>query len=273
MKKERNYFSLLLGTLFLWHAPQTSLAEERPIVAVQNPISPFITVPFKTTFDQGATNGSATTLNIQPVFSISLNDEWNLFNRAVIPIARADGAIVGPGNPSPKSSGSANGLGDISYALLFSPVHYEKFLWGIGPTISMKTASSDQLGSGKWSTGIAGMVLTDTGWGNLLLRARQIWSFAGDADRKDVSQMLIEPIVTYRLNDGWHLFSDMIISANWKVDSSNRWIVPLGGGFGRKFKFGDQRILSRIEAYYNVERPEGAPDYSVSFTVQFVFPR
>ncbi len=239
----------------------------------KNPISSFITVPFKTTFDKGASNGSATILNIQPILSISLNDDWNLFNRVVIPIARVDGAIVGPGNPSPESGGSANGLGDINYAILFSPVNYDKFLWGIGPTINMKTASSDQLGSGKWSTGVAGMVLTSTDWGNILVRTRQIWSFAGDSDRKDVSQMVIEPIVTYNMGEGWHLFTDMIISANWKADSNNRWIVPLGGGFGRKFKVGDQRILFRIEAYYNVEKPEGAPDYSVSFTVQFVFPK
>ena len=239
----------------------------------KNPISSFITVPFKTTFDKGASNGSATILNIQPVFSIALNDEWNLFNRFVIPVSRVDGAIVGAGNPSPGSKGSANGLGDINYSLLFSPVNYDKVLWGIGPTINMKTASSDQLGSGKWSTGVAGMVLTDTGWGNILLRARQIWSFAGDSDRKDVSQMVIEPIVTYNMGDGWHLFTDMIISANWKADSNSRWIVPVGGGFGRAFTVGDQRMLSRLEAYYNVERPEGASEYSVSFTVQFVFPR
>ena len=237
----------------------------------KNPISSFITVPFKTTFDKGASNGSGTILNIMPVVEGSVGD-WNLFNRAVIPVARVDGAIVGHNNPSPEQGGSASGLGDINYTLLFSPLNYDTFIWGVGPTITIPSASNDQLGSGKWSTGIAGMILTDTGWGNILVRGRQIWSFTGDSERRDVSQMVIEPIVTYNMGDGWHLFTDMIISANWKANSSNRWIVPLGGGFGRSFKVGNQIVLSRLEAYYNVEKPEGAPDYSVSFTIQFVFP-
>jgi len=237
----------------------------------QNPIRSFITVPFKTTFDRGALNGSGTILRVMPIVESTV-DDWNLFHRAIIPISRVDGAIVGPDNPSPAQGGSASGLGDINYTLLFSPKNYDTFIWGVGPTITMPSANSDQLGSGKWSTGIAGMVLTDTGWGNLAVRARQIWSFSGDSKRRDVSQMVIEPIVTYNMGDGWHLFTDMIISANWKANNNNRWIVPLGGGFGRSFKIGNQRILSRLEAYYNVEKPEGASDYSVSFTIQFVFP-
>jgi len=248
-------------------------AEEDPSRKIFNPLNEYITVPFKTTFDGGASNGSATILNIMPFIPGGTVGDWNLFNRAVIPTARVDGAIVGPNNPSPAQGGGASGLGDINYTLIFSPVDYDTFIWGVGPTIAIPSASDDQLGSGKWSTGIAGMFLRDFGWGNILLRGAQIWSFAGDPDRQDVNKMVVEPIITYNIGGGWHLFTDPIISANWKADSHNRWIVPLGGGFGRTFKIGDQAILSRIEAYSNIEKPEGAPDYSISFTVQFVFPK
>ena len=247
-------------------------AEKDPSKKIFNPLSAYITVPFKTTFDGGASNGSGTILNIMPFIPATVGD-WNLFNRAIIPVANVDGAIVGPNNPSPERGRGASGLGDINYALLFSPVDYDTFIWGLGPAIAMPSASDDQLGSGKWSTGIAGMVLRDTGWGNILVRGSQIWSFAGDSDRKDVNKMVVEPIITYNMGDGWHLYSDPIISANWNVENSNRWIVPLGGGFGRTFKVGDKTLLARLEAYYNVEKPKGAPDYSVSFTLQFVFPK
>lgn len=272
MKVFGNHISFLTLILFLLSVPQMGLAEENRLITTQNPISSFIMVPFKTTFDKGASNGSGTILNIMPLIPVTVGD-WNLFNRAIIPVANADGAIVSPGNPSPEQGGGASGLGDINYALIFSPVEYDTFIWGIGPSINMPSASDDQLGSGKWSTGVAGVIYSSTDWGNILVRARQLWSFAGDSDRKDVSQMVIEPIIAYNLDDGWHLFTDMIISANWKADSHNRWIVPLGGGFGRTFKVGDQTLLSRLEAYYNVEKPKGASDYSVSFTVQFVFPK
>jgi hypothetical protein len=248
-------------------------AEEDPGKKIFIPLSKNITVPFKTTFDRGASNGNGTILNIMPFIPGGTVGDWNLFNRAIIPLANVDGGIVGPNNPSPEPGKGASGLGDINYALIFSPVDYDTFIWGVGPAITIPSASDDQLGSGKWSTGIAGMVLRDTGWGNILVRGSQVWSFAGDSDRKDVNKMVIEPIITYNMGDGWHLFTDMIISANWKAESRNRWIVPLGGGFGRTFKVGNQTLLSRIEAYYNVEKPEGAPDYSVSLTIQFVFPK
>jgi len=41
----------------------------------------------------------------------------------------------------------------------------------------------------------------------------------------------------------------------------------------RVFKVGKQAINSGLEAYYNVERPDGAPDYSINFTWQFLFPK
>jgi hypothetical protein len=137
----------------------------------------------------------------------------------------------------------------------------------------MPTASDDQLGSGKWSGGVSGVVLTIPKWGSAGGIIRQLWSFAGDDDRSDVNQTLIEPFLNYNLSNGWFLLTDMVMTANWEADSENRWTVPVGGGVGRVFKIGDQAINSRLEAYYNIERPEGAPDKSISFTFQFLFPK
>jgi len=240
--------------------------------SVQNPISSLISLPLKLTFDYGAEDGDATILNINPVVPVTVGD-WNLVNRALIPIANVDGAILGPGNPSPLSGGSSSGLGDINYSLYFSPVKYDKVIWGVGPSLNLPTAKNDQLGSGKWSGGITGVALSTPKWGSMGILGRQLWSFSGDSHRKDVSQMLIEPFVNYNLDDGWFLITDIVMTANWEADSSNRWTIPLGGGAGRVFTVGKQAINSKLEAYYNVERPVGAPDWSVHFTWQFLFPK
>ena len=240
--------------------------------AVQNPISSLISLPFKLTYDSGADNGDATILNINPVVPVTVGN-WNLVNRALIPIANVDGAILGPGNPSPEPGDGASGLGDINYSMYFSPVKYDKVVWGVGPTINLPTANEDQLGSGKWSTGVTGVALTVPDWGSMGILGRQLWSVAGDSDRNYVNQTLIEPFVNYNLDNGWFLISDLILTANWQADSSNRWTVPVGGGVGRVFKVGDQAINSRLEAYYNVVTPDGAPDWTVSFTWQFLFPK
>ena len=242
--------------------------------AVQNPISSLISLPFKLNVDTGADDGDAQVLNIQPVIPVTVGD-WNLVNRAIIPIANVDGAIPGPNNPNPGSGdgGSASGLGDINYSIYFSPVKVDKVIWGVGPSINMPTASEDQLGSGKWSGGITGVALTVPKWGSMGILGRHLWSFAGDDDRNDVNQSLIEPFVNYNLDDGWFLITDMVITANWEASSGNEWTVPVGGGVGRVFKIGEQAINSRLEAYYNAEKPDGAPDYSVAFTWQFLFPK
>ena len=134
-------------------------------------------------------------------------------------------------------------------------------------------ASDDQLGSGKWSGGITGVVLTIPKWGSTGGIIRQLWSFSGDADRSDVNQTLIEPFLNYNLSNGWFLLSDLVMTANWEADSSNVWTVPVGGGVGRVFNIGNQPVNSKLEAYYNVERPEGAPEKSITFTLQFLFPK
>ena len=258
-------------------AGMPALAAEKPEggdlrSAAQHPISSLISVPLKFTFDFGAENGEATILSINPVVPVTVGN-WNLVSRALIPLAHVDGAILGPNNPSPEPGGSATGLGDINYSLFFSPVKYDKVIWGVGPSINLPTATSDQLGSGKWSAGVTAVALTQPGWGSMGILGRQLWSFAGDSNRSDVNQTLIEPFVNYNLKNGWFLLSDSVITANWNASSSNTWTVPVGGGAGRLFKLGNQPINARVEAYYNVVRPDGAPNWTLGFQWQFLFPK
>ena len=241
--------------------------------AVQNPISSLISLPFKFTFDYGAPNGEASFLNIQPVVPITVGD-WNLVNRAIIPLIDSPGEVAGtPEIPTPTSGNGATGLGDINYSLFLSPAKSETAIWGIGPSITLPTATDKELGSEKWSIGPTGVVLFQPKWGTFGGLGRQLWSVAGDDDRDDVNQTLFEPFLNYNLPNGWYLITDIIITANWEADSSNTWTVPLGGGVGKLFKIGNQAINARTEAYYNVEKPDNAPNWNWGFTVQFLFPK
>jgi hypothetical protein len=204
--------------------------------AVQNPISSLVSLPFKFTLDYGASNGEASILNIQPVYPVAVGD-WNLVSRLIAPLAHVDGPINGlPGNPSPVRGNGATGLGDFNYSLFFSPAEYDKVIWGVGPSISLPTATSDQLGAGKWTAGPTAVALMQPGWGSLGILGRHLWSFAGDPGRRNVSQSLIEPFANYN-------------------------------------QLGNQAINSRLEGYYNVRRPDGAPYWQLSFTWQFLFPK
>ena len=266
--------SIFIVVFLAVNQPRAEAQESEDLRAkTQNPVGAMISVPLKNTFDFGAPNGTAYFLNIQPVIPVTVGD-WNLINRVILPIISVDGLISGtPEIPSGAGGGGATGLGDINYSVFVSPAEPGKFIWGIGPSISFPTATDDQLGSGKWSAGPTVVVLTQPKPWTLGALFRQIWSFAGSSGRLDVNQFLLEPFVNYNLDKGWYLFTDMILTANWDADSGNQWTIPIGGGFGKMFKVRNQAMNSKLEAYYNVEKPSGAPDWLLSFTIQFLFPR
>ena len=242
---------------------------------VQNPVSSMYSLPQKFTTDFGAPDGSAYFFNINPVIPVTVGN-WNLISRALIPaVVSVDGFIQGtPGIPEGvPSQERKTGLGDINYSLFVSPNKTKPFIWGLGPSINLPTASKDQLGSGKWSAGPTGVILFQPKWGTYGGLVRQLWSFAGDDDRSSVSQMLIEPFVNYNLPGGWYLITDMILTANWNASSGNKWTIPLGGGVGKLLKIGNQPINSRLEAYYNAAKPDAGPDWQLVFTFQFLFPK
>ena len=277
MKTSNQLLSCISLIFLLFWVPAVSAQEQKGgedlAAKTQNPVGAMYSLPFKFSFDYGAANGEATFLNIQPVIPVTVGD-WNLINRVIIPLIDTPGLVTGtPEIPNPVKGDGATGLGDINYSVFFSPASPGKVIWGVGPSIMMDTASNDQLGSGKWSAGPTAVVLIQPKPWTLGLLGRQLWSFAGDSDRGSVSQLLLEPFINYNLDKGWYLIADMIITANWQADSDNRWTMPLGGGVGKMFELGGQKMNTKIEAYYNVEKPNGAPDWALNWTLQFLFPR
>lgn len=272
-------FRIALLTLFILFSATTVIAAESGgddlRAKAQNPVSSMYSLPLKLTLDFGAPDDEAVFFNVNPVLPVTVGD-WNLVNRIIIPaIVSVDGFIGGtPDIPEgAPSQDRETGLGDINYSLYFSPADAKGMIWGLGPSINLPTANKDPLGSGKWSGGAAGVVLLQPKWGTYGGLIRQLWSFAGDDDRSDVNQFLIEPFLNYNLEGGWYLITDMIITANWDAPSSQRWTVPIGGGIGKLFTIGKQTINSRLEAYYMVEKPDNAPDWQIIFTWQFLFPK
>ena len=88
-----------------------------------------------------------------------------------------------------------------------------------------------------------------------------------------VNQLLIEPFVNYNLANGWYLITDPIATYNWNARDNNQWTIPLGGGIGKLFTIGKLPINARVEAYTNIEKPDGAPDWQTVFTFQMLFPK
>ncbi len=238
--------------------------------AVQNPISDLISLPFQwnNNFDVGPLDKQQHVLNIQPVYPMSLNDDWNLITRTILPLISQP--AFGPGQSR------ETGIGDIQFSAFFSPNKATSggWIWGAGPILQLNTASDDRLGQGTWGLGPAAVALKISGpwvYGGLL---NNVWSVSEDAGRADVNQMLFQPFINYNFanHPGRYLTFAPIITANWEADR-DKWLIPLGLGIGQITKFGKQPVNLQASFYYNVERPDQAPQYQVRLQIQLMFPK
>lgn len=229
----------------------------------QNPIANLISLPFQnnTGFKMGPHGRSNNVLNIQPVIPMELG-KWSVISRIILPVVY---------QPDPtQASGGWTGIGDLNTTVFFVPPLKSKIMVGFGPILSFPTATSRQLGTDTWGIGPSAVALMMPGKFVIGCLVNNLWSYAGDGN--DVNAMLVQPFVNYNLPNQWYLVSAPIITANWKAPSDNRWLVPLGGGFGKMFKIGRQPVNTSVQAYYDIERPEGAPRWQLRFQVQFLFP-
>ena len=234
----------------------------------------YFSLPIEIEHDFGADNGEATLARLMPLYSLKLNDDWRLVNLDIITLADAPGGVPGrPINPSPESTADAFGVGDLIHASFFTPEDQGDFIWGAGLILSLPTATDKALGSGKWAAGPALRITKRTAKWDLGGVMGQRWSFAGDADRQDISSLMVRGTVRRKLEDRWYLISAPIISANWRAPASQQWLIPLGGGIGRTFRVGPKNWAGSIQAYYNVVKPDAAPNWAVRFQVVAPIPR
>ena len=248
-------------------------AQEALANKLANPVGSVYSLPFEFTVDNGAENGDAFILNLQPVIPISLNDDWNLISRTIIPFIDAPGTSAGrPGNPDPIVGDRTFGLGDISESLFLSPAKPGKVIWGAGGMFGLPTASDASLGSEKWTAGPAMVLLSQPKPWTVGTLFGNLWSYAGADDRADINQLFFQYFVNRDMG-GWYLTSTPIMTANWNASSSDRWMVPVGGGAGKLLTIGELPVRTQLQGFYNVARPDGAPSGSLMLTVQLVFPK
>lgn len=233
--------------------------------AAQNPLSTVISLPIQNNmnFGVGPTSSLQNVMNIQPVIPISLNDDWNLITRWIAPIISQPALAIGGDREF--------GLGNVNPSFFFSPKQPTAgIIWGVGPTFQLPTSTDRALGRAAWGAGAGAVALTMSGPWVIGALVNHMWSFD---DSHTVNQTTIQPFVNYNLHDGWYLTSSPVISVNWEAKSSERWTLPVGGGFGRAFKIGEQAVNMQLAAYYNAVSPTGGSSWQIRTQVQFLFPK
>ena len=245
---------------------QDSPEELRKIA--RNPFADEIKVPFEegVTFGQGPYNRNGNSLQVQPVFPLSITRDWLLVPRIVATALAYQPDLAA-------RSGGTTGLGDSTAAFFLTPTRPGNLIWGVGLAILIPTATSDQLGFGKWGLGPSVAMLVEPEWGSAGVLIQNIWSVAGDSKRPPVNQLQLEPMFSYNLPRGWYLTSQPTITADWTQPTSDRWLLPIGGGAGKAFNIGKQAIDANLAAYWNAVRSakQFSPPWQLSLQFTFLF--
>jgi hypothetical protein len=178
-----------------------------------------------------------------------------------------------PGNPEPGTVADT-GINDLLSAFLFSKkdAHHGPHLFGFGFATQLPTGSGETLSSGKYSIGPAFEYEYENDRFFMAIVALQLWSFAGDSERKDVNMMMIKPMITYDLNEKWKaVYMPYGISIYWNKPSDQRVYFPLGGGIQRQFQIGSKPSAFSVQLFKNVLRPDGGAehDFRLMFEVNF----
>ena len=258
------------GAALLMASPSASAEMSATELAklAQNPVGNLISVPFQnnTNLNFGPEKGTQNILNIQPVIPISVNDDWNVITRTILPVIW--NPSLGPGD------GATTGIGDTTFTAFLSPAKPGSWIWGAGPVLQLPTNSNAELGNKNWGLGPSVVVLhLDKGdpwvYGVLM---NNVWSLTSNEQGGSYSTGLIQPFVNYNFPGGLYLVSSPIATVDWNANGE-KWTVPLGGGIGKIFHLGKLPVNTQLSGYYNVVHPDNGANWQIRAQVQFMFPK
>jgi len=230
----------------------------------QNPVSGLKQILFQANMDPGypASGQTQGIYSLQVVWPFSLGEKYRLVTYTILPVAHL---------PQPAGQSSISGLSDMLINMFISPKKAGAVVWGVGPTILLPTITSPELGSNRVALGPAALIYFEKKTWSAGMVVQQGWSLGGGEGINEVNAFSAQYLFSYNLPKGWSIYSNSTITSNWTREQNDRWTVPIGGGFGKLSYVGPLPVSLSLQAFYNVVKPEGGPNWSVNIQLAFLF--
>ena len=233
---------------------------------LSNPVAALISVPFQFNWDDDfgpERNGRRFQLNFQPVVPMSLNPDWTVISRTIVPIVDQNIPLLG--------DGSQSGIGDITQSFFFSPAKPgpDGLIWGVGPVALIPT-DTDHISAERWGLGPTAVVLKqDHGWTYGML-ANHIWSVGGSS-KPDISSTFLQPFVAHTTSDAWTFTLNTETTYDWE---SEQWTVPINFMVSKVFTVGSQPMSLGAGVRYWADSASGGPHgWGARIVFTLMFPR
>jgi len=261
-------------------APSSDEALARQL---SNPVASLVSVPFQFNWDQpvGPDDATRFVLNVQPVIPFSLNDDWNLILRWIMPYIGQPALFEG-GVPT-------SGMGDIVASAFFSPAKPGRFIWGAGPVFLLPTNASPVLGSAKWSAGPTFVILRQSGQWTFGMLVNHLWSFAGSdvssgVERGDINASFLQPFASYTTKNSVTMGVSVEASGNWRLYNQGpggsleqvdgtQWTVPIMFTASKLTRFGPFPMSIGGGVGWFATASDGGPSWRLRMTGTLLLPR
>ena len=168
-------------------------AEELAKLA-QNPVGNLISLPFQnnTNLNFGPEKGTQNILNIQPVIPISIDNEWNIITRTIVPVIWMPS--LGPGRSAARTASATR----CSRRFCRRPIPGH-WIWGVGPVVQIPPTAMPSSATRTGGSDRRSCVLHlehDDPWvyGALV---NNVWSLTSNKHGGSYSNGLIQPFVNY----------------------------------------------------------------------------
>ena len=165
-----------------------------------------------------------------------------------------------------------SGLGDFNAFLAILLPSAGGWQLGVGPLVSMPTATDEALGTGKWQLGLSAVGvknITPTFLGGALVTWQA--SVAGDDDRDDAGLFTAQPLAVLQIGAGYYVRSTGVIQVNTETGDYN---VPFGLGVGKVFRSGRAVLNAFLEPQWTVLHDGvGQPAFQLFAGLNVQFPK